>query len=539
MGAAPAKPQRPRGPTDLRAPAPRQVPGTPPRRGSPPGHYHRPARATREATISVLVVDVGTSSVRAAILGPDGRVEHVARRPTPPATPFPGLVEFDADALAAAALDAAGEALAVGGPVQAVGIATQRASAIAWDATTGRALGPGLGWQDLRTAGTCLELQADGLRLSPNESATKFAWLLDTHDPDRRPTTRLGTVDSWIVWHLSGGRLHVTDRSNAGVTGLLGDEASAWRPDLLQRLRIPEGALPHLVDSSGTLGEASALPGEPPIGGIAGDQQASLVGQGCTRPGLAKATFGTGAMLDVCVAERPAFRARGEGGCFPIVAWSRAGQVTWGVEAIMLAAGSAVDWLVEDLGVLVDAAESERVAASADDTGGATFVPALLGLGTPQWDFGARGAFLGVSRGVGRRQLVRAVLEGIAHSGADLLEAAEADTGVHPSTLRVDGGMSANAVFVQALADACRRPVEICREREATTLGAGYLAGMAVGIWADEDEVADAWSPQAVVDPSDTDGGSGTGGTDAGRERWRAAVERARAWYPELTAVQF
>ncbi len=464
------------------------------------------------------------------MLRPDGRLEHVTRRATPPSIPFPGLVEIDADALAAAALDAAGECLAAAGPVSAVGIATQRASAVAWDAPSGRALGPGLAWQDLRTAGTCLELQSEGLRLSPNESASKFARLLDDHDPGRRPTTRLGTVDSWIAWHLSRGELHVTDRSNAGLTGLLDDDAGTWRPDLLDRLRIPEELLARLVESTGVAGEASALPGSPPIAGIAGDQQASLVGQGATRPGLAKATFGTGAMLDICVGGRPGFTARGPQGCYPVVAWTAAGAVTWGVEAIMLAAGSAVDWLVEDLGLLASAAESEQLAASAPDTGGAAFVPALLGLGTPQWDFGARGAFLGVSRGVGRAQLARAVLEGIAHSGADRLEAAEVDSGSTPATLRVDGGMSANSVFVQCLADACARPIELSRELEATTQGAGYLAGVGVGLWGGLEELADAWSPRAVVEPS---------GGDPGRDRWRAALERAKQWYPELTAVRF
>ncbi len=461
---------------------------------------------------------------------PDGTVEHTRRRPTPPLVPFPGLVELDADGLAAAALEVAAESLAAGGPVQAVGIANQRASAIAWDARSGRALGPGLGWQDLRTAGMCLELQGEGLRLSPNESATKYARLLDDHDPHRSEHTRLGTVDSWVAWHLSRGGLHVTDRSNAAVTGLLGDQATGWRGPLLDRLAIPVDMLPRVVDSCGDLGAASALAGSPPICGMAGDQQASLIGQGCTRPGPAKATFGTGAMLDACVAERPGFATRGPHGCFPIVAWSRDEVVTWGIEAIMLAAGSAVDWLVEDLGLLASAAESEAAAAACADAGGALVVPALLGLGTPAWDFGARGAFLGISRGVGRPQLVRAVLEGIAHSGADLLEAAEADAGISPATLRIDGGMSANRVFVQALADACERPVEVSREREATALGAGYLAGLTVGIWAGEDDVARSWSPQEVVEP---------GTSRADRDRWRAAVDRARAWYPELTAVQF
>jgi glycerol kinase len=262
---------------------------------------------------------------------------------------------------------------------------------------------------------------------------------------------------------------------------------------------------------------------------VAGDQQASLIGQACTRPGQAKATFGTGAMLDVCLGGRPAFDVRGAGGCFPIVAWRRAGALTWGIEAIMLSAGSAVEWLCDDLWLIDSAAASEAVAAVVSDAGGVYFVPALLGLGTPHWDFGARGTLLGLTRGSGRAEVVRAVLEGVAHRGADLLEAAELDSGQPIDTLRIDGGMSANSVFAQALANACGRPVEISPVLEATTLGAAYLAGMAVGIWADEDEVAEAWAPRAVVEP--------TGRLD--RERWKEAVSRARDWIPELSSLQF
>jgi glycerol kinase len=472
---------------------------------------------------------VGTSSVRAGIVRPDGRVEHVTSRRTPPVVPFPGLMEIDADALASAALTTAREALAAGGPVRAVSIATQRASTVAWNPTTGRALGPAIGWQDLRTAGVCLELQAKGIRLSPSESATKYAWLLDQYDADRSGSTRLGTIDSWIAWHLSGGKLHVTDFGNAGTTGLFDGTGPHWQLDLLERLSIPLHMLPQIVASSGELGPASALPGAPPICGLAGDQQASLMGQSCSRPGLAKATFGTGAMLDVCVGARPAFATRGENGCFPIVAWARQGVTTWGVEAIMLAAGSTVDWLVEDLGVLSSPAESAVVAAGCNDAGGVVMVPALSGLGTPVWDFGARGALLGLTRGSGRAQLVRAVLEGIAQRGADLLEAAEADAATALPTLRVDGGMSANPVFVQALANACDRPIELSPQLEATTLGAGYLAGLAIGTWADEDDIAAAWQPRAIVEPS----------ARADRDRWRDSVRRAAEWYPELTEIRF
>ena len=481
--------------------------------------------------VSILVIDVGTSSVRAAIVRPDATVEHVHRRPLPPDVPMPGLVEFDPAAMATAALEVARRALDAGGPANAVGVTTQRSSAIAWDAGSGEPLGPGLGWQDLRTVGTCLELQGEGIRFSPSEAATKFAWLLEQSGADRGTDVKLGTVDSWIAWNLTNGELHVTDPSNAGVTGLLDHDGRGWRADLSERLGIPAGALPSIVDSSGDIGAASALPGAPRLCSLVGDQQASLAGQGCTKPGLAKATFGTGGMLDICTGTtRPDFATRGGGGCFPIIAWRREGSLTWGVEAIMLAAGSAVDWLVEDLAILSSPAESEEVARACDDTGGVVAVPALLGFGTPQWDFGARGAVFGLTRGSGRPELVRAVLEGVAHSGADLLESAEHDSGLRVETLRVDGGMSANSVFVQALADACDRPVEISRELEATTLGAGLLAGLAIGMWNGADDIAATWKPKAVVEPS---------GRPSQRDRWRQATQRAGKWYPELSALQF
>lgn len=483
----------------------------------------------------VLVIDVGTSSVRAAIVRPDATVDHVHRMPLPPTVPMPGLVEFDPAAMAAAALDLAGKALQAGGPVDAVGITTQRSSAIAWDAKTGAPLGPGLGWQDLRTVGTCLELQGQGVRFSPSEAATKFAWLFEQAGPERSSTAKLGTVDSWIAWNLSGGDLHVTDPSNAGVTGLFDAGAAGggagWRLDLLDKLGLPHDALPRIVDSSGDLGIAGELPGAPPICALVGDQQASLAGQGCTKPGLAKATFGTGAMLDVCTGDpRPDFTTRGGGGCFPIVAWRREGRITWGVEAIMLAAGTAIDWLVEDLGLISDPAESESVAAACEDTGGVVMVPALLGFGTPQWDFGARGALFGLTRGSGRPEIVRAVLEGVAHSGADLLESAEKDAALSVGHLRVDGGMSANRVFVQSLADACDRPVEVSRELEATTLGAGLLAGLAVGTWKGMDDIAATWNPKETVEPS---------GSPAARDQWREATARAAKWFPDLSALEF
>ena len=478
----------------------------------------------------ILVVDVGTSGVRAAVVRPDATVTAVQHRSVLPSSPAPGLVEFDPATLAAAALDVARAALAAGGPVAAVGVTNQRASTVAWDRATGEPVGPGLGWQDLRTVGDCLVWQGEGLRFAPNESATKAAHLLDAADPDRTRDLCVGTVDTWVAWHLSGGEVFATDASNAGVTGLLGAGHASWDAKVLDALRIPHAALPAIVDTSGVVGVARALDGSPPIAALVGDQQASLVGQGCVRPGMAKITFGTGGMLDVCVGPEPPVADRqGPAGTFPIIAWRRGADTMWGTEAVMLAAGTNVEWLRDDLGVIDTAEQSHDVAARCDTSEGVVYVPALLGLGTPRWDYGARGALFGITRGTGRPQVVRAVLEGVAQRGADLVEAAESDTGLVLDHLRIDGGMTGNPTFVQAVADATGRPVEVSPEREATTVGAGFLAGLAIGTWSSWDEIAETWRPATVVEP----------GRTLDRERWREAVDRAARWEPDLSAIQF
>lgn len=480
--------------------------------------------------MGILVVDVGTSGVRAAVVHPDATVTDAHHREVLPSSPAQGFVEFDPVAMAAAALDVARAALAGSGPVEAVGIANQRASTVVWDRATGEPVGPGVGWQDLRTAGVCLMLRDQGIRLAPNVSATKAQFLLDMADPDRTRDLCIGTVDTWIAWTLSVGTLHVTDPTNAALTGLRTADGSAWNETVLDALRIPASALPEVVESSAVAGQAVALDGAPPLAGIAGDQQASLVGQGCLLPGLAKITFGTGGMLDVCLGpERPTFDTRGPGGTFPIIAWARNGRLTWGVEAVMLSAGTNVEWLRDDLGLIASAAESHEVASDCADSEGVVYVPALLGLGTPYWDYGARGTLLGVTRGTGRAQVVRAVLEGVAHRGADLVEAAETDGGSTIPSLRVDGGMSANPTFIQALADASGKPVEVSPVLEATTLGAAFLAGLAVGTWPDEAALAATWSPRARVEP----------GRALDRDRWKDACRRAGGWVPELSSLDF
>jgi len=476
----------------------------------------------------ILVIDVGTSSVRAAVVDGDARIVSERREPLLPDSPAPGLVEFDAAKMALVVLDVAGATLE-DGAVDAVGIANQRASAIVWDRVTGEPVAPGIGWQDLRTVGRCLELRPLGLRTAPNWSATKLESILDATDPDRERDLCVGTVDTWIAWTLSGGALHLTDGTNAPITGLRTALNDAWNPEALATLRIPEHALPTVVDSSGELGTATALAGAPPIAGLIGDQQASLLGQGCVHPGDAKITFGTGGMLDVVVGARPSFAERGVAGTFPIVTRRVAGADTWGLEAVMLSAGTSVEWLRDDLGLISSSEESETVAAGCTETGDVWFVPALLGLGTPSWDLGARGSLVGLTRGTERAHVVRAVLEGVAHRGVDLLDAAEADAGARIDVLRVDGGMSANAVFVQALADAAQRPVEVSPVREATALGAAFAAGRAIGVWDDDEELAATWRPAERVEPR----GAGD------RARWHDAVARAEHWIPELSALEF
>lgn len=485
----------------------------------------------------ILVLDIGTTTLRAATVDDDLRIVQLAARESPPSTPFPGLVEFDAAELARLALDAATEVMAISRePITAVGITNQRASTVVWDRASGEPIAPALGWQDLRTITECMVASADhGLALAPNQSATKVAWLLE-HTPGARDRDLcVGTVDAWLAWCLSGGALHVTDHTNAAVTGLLNADASGWNERTLEILGVPAAMLPALVDSAGIVGEATALPGAPPIAALVGDQQGSLVGQGCVRPGRTKVTFGTGGMLDVCLgSEAPSSTARSGSGTFPIVAWSHGGRLTWGAEAIMLSAGTNVEWLRDDLGLIATSAESHDVAAQVPDTGGVVYVPALLGLGTPHWDYGARGTLLGITRGTTRAHVVRAVLEGVAQRGGDLVAAVEADTGVAIEALRVDGGMSENRTFAQALADATGRPVETAPVVEATTLGAGFLAGLATGVWSDITDADTAWKPRAVVEPSRT-----PDEVAAARTTWERALERAAGWIPELSALTF
>ncbi len=518
---------------------------------------------------SILVIDVGTSGLRAAIVRENARIDSLHYRAFAPQTPFPGLVEFDATEMANQVLEVAHAALAQGGPVAAVGITNQRASTVVWDRRTGQPLAPALGWQDLRTVTECIMARAEhGLALAPNQSATKAAWILATAVGDRSAVAKrasdicIGTVESWIVWTLTRGAQHVTDHSNAAVTGLCEVTAATgprWNERVCDTLGIPLTALATIVPSSGIIAPAVALPGAPVIASLVGDQQASLMGQSCVRPNMAKCTFGTGGMMDVCLdSVAPRDSARSANGTFPIVAWSRqlsngtqndassgitrsgitGSEITWGAEAIMLSAGTNIEWLRDDLGLIDSAAESHEVARTCSTSEGVVFVPALLGLGTPHWDYGARGTLLGLTRGSTRAHIVRAVLEGVAHRGADLLDSLCKDyPGLDPQEIRVDGGMSSNPTFIQALADLTGRPVSVSPVTEATTLGAAFLAGLAVGTWSGLDDIEALWSPTATVEPDSL--AASPQRREERRSEWRNAVTRAAEWIPELSSLDF
>ena len=499
----------------------------------------------------VLVIDIGTSSLRAALVDGAGTIVDVEQVAQPPSVPFAGLVEFDPLGMCDAAVGAAQRVVGRNPQrhVVGIGLANQRASTVVWDSATGNPIAPGLGWQDLRTIGECITAHAEhGIRFAPNQSATKAGWIL-ANTPAEGRDILVGTIDSWLVWKLTDGTAHVTDHTNAAVTGLVEVDGLSWNERACRIAGVPVGCLPRLVASSSIAGHVrghGALDGLP-IAGVVGDQQASLVGQGCITPGAAKITFGTGGMLDMYTGRRgPSVAERTVHGTFPIVAFSleRNGEVEmhWGVEAIMLSAGTNVDWLCDDLGLIPSPADSDGVAGSVESTDGVVYVPALLGLGTPAWDYGARGTLTGLTRGSTRAHIVRAVLEGIAHRAADLLEAAVADAASRATTdeplavrdLRIDGGMSVNRTFAAAVAEATGRVVHVSAVTEATTLGAAYLAGTALGVWESLAQATSTWRSSSTVAPV-----SDPADRELARARWSRAVDSAKGWIPDLSALDF
>ena len=485
----------------------------------------------------ILALDQGTTSTRAILFrAPDLTPLAEARRDLPQHFPRPGWVEHEPEDLVAHSRAVLREAVDQAGArpedVAAIGLTNQRETTVVWDRATGRAAHRAIVWQDRRTADACAKLQPyaasiarrTGLVLDPYFSATKLAWLLD-HIPDGRARALrgellFGTVDSFLLWHLTEGRTHVTDATNASRTMLYDIEAGLWDPALLDLFRVPAAMLPEVRDSAGPFGTTRALGVETPILGVAGDQQAAMAGQACFRPGLAKATFGTGCFLLLHTGTRPVpSRHR----LLTTVACQLGGQRTYALEGAVFVAGAAVQWLRDGLGLLASAAESGELAAQADPEGEALLVPAFTGLGAPYWDPAARAALVNLTRATGRADLARATLDGVAHQTADLVEAMRADAR-EAGIVRVDGGMAASDWTMQRVADLLGAPVDRPAYRETTALGTAYLAGLAAGLCAPPAARVDEWQAERRFE-------SGMGGEERGRRRaaWADAVRRTRS----------
>jgi glycerol kinase len=490
----------------------------------------------------ILALDQGTTSSRAIVFDGSGAIRSVAQREFQQIFPKPGWVEHDPDEIWESQLATAREALSKAGlgasDVAALGITNQRETVVVWDRKTGRPVHNAIVWQDRRTAEDCERLRHSGhlpsfrrktgLVLDPYFSGTKLAWLL-RNVPNLRAAAdegrlAFGTVDSWLIWNLTGGAVHATDVTNASRTLLFNIHGERWDDELLAALDVPSSMLPEVRSSSEVYAEtAPDLFGGPiPIAGVAGDQHAALFGQACLRTGMAKCTYGTGCFL-LMNTGRTAIRSKHELLTSP--AWRLRGHTDFCLEGSVFVGGAAVQWLRDGLGILKTSAESETLAATVPDSGGIVLVPAFTGLGAPHWDPYARGVLVGISRGTTAAHLARAALEGIAHQVADVISAMEADSGVAVSEMRADGGAAANNLLMQLQADLAGVPVARPKVTETTALGAAYLAGLAVGIWATPDDVADHWQVDRIFEPSPD-----RGRADEMRTLWQRAVEKAKGW---------
>ncbi len=490
----------------------------------------------------VLALDQGTTSSRSIVFGRDGRAVASAQQEFPQIYPQPGHVEHDAEAIWASQLQTAQDCLAQAklnaSDIAAIGIANQRETTVIWDRTTGRPVANAIVWQSRITADICAKLKADGtealfqaktgLVLDAYFSGTKIKHLLDTIPGLRSRAERgdvlFGTIDSFLLWRLSGGKLHVTDPSNASRTLLFNIHTGQWDDELLRLLEVPRAMLPEVRTSSEVYGEtdASLFGGAIPLAGDAGDQQAATFGQCCFQTGSAKNTYGTGCFLLMNTGSQP---VASRSGLLTTVAWKIGNETTYALEGSVFIAGAAVQWLRDGLGLIAETSEIEALAATVPDNGGVFFVPALSGLGAPYWDSHARGTIVGLTRGSTKAHLARAALEAMACQTRDVLDAMQRDAGVPLAELQVDGGASANNLLMQIQADLLparvRRPVV----QETTALGAAYLAGLAVGYWTDREDLRRNWQLDREFTPA-LDANS--------RERlyadWQRAVERSRNW---------
>jgi glycerol kinase len=491
--------------------------------------------------MTILAVDAGTTGVTVLLVDDRGAVRGRGYREFPQSFPRPGWVEHDPEDWWSSSLEAAGDALETSGvaapDIAAVGITNQRETTVVWERRTLRPVHPAIVWQDRRTAAMCEELVAEGradgvvertgLVIDPYFSGTKVAWLLRNVDGLRpaAETGRLafGTVDSYLIARLTGGRSHVTDHTNASRTMLFDIRRLEWDQELLERLEIPRALLPEVSPSSGILGTTDPdafLDISAPIAGVAGDQQAALVGQACFSAGDAKNTYGTGSFVLLNTGtESPRVP-----GVLTTVAYSDAEGVRYALEGSIFVTGAALQWLRDGLGILGSAPEAGPVAASVPDTGGVYFVPALTGLGAPRWDPHARGTIVGLTRGTTRAHLVRAAVEAMAYQTRDVVDAMVGDGGVGLAELRVDGGACAMDAMLQLQADLLGVPVRRPSVSETTGLGAAFLAGLGTGVWATKEEAASAWTLDREFLPGDVE--------EAERRYagWRRAVERSLGW---------
>ena len=490
----------------------------------------------------LLSLDQGTTSSRAILFGQDGRMAAAAQKPFTQHFPRPGWVEHDANEIWSSQAGVIAEALAQAGTrakdVACVGITNQRETTVVWDRKTGRPICPAIVWQDRRTAEHCNELKARGLEDTFREktglvldayfSATKIAWILK-HVPDARQRAErgelaFGTVDSWLIYKLTDGRLHVTDPSNASRTLLLNIHTGQWDDELLELMDIPRSLLPEVRPSSQVYGEVSSV-GDikgAPIGSTVGDQQAATMGQLCTEPGLAKNTYGTGCFLLCNTGDSP---IASKNKLLTTIAWQRDGRTSYALEGSVFVGGAVVQWLRDGLKLIRSAPEVQQLAASVPDSDGVFFVPALTGLGAPDWDPYARGAILGITRGTTDAHIARAALDGIAFQVADLVSAMADDSGGPMKELRVDGGAAANDLLLQTQADVLQLPVVRPTVLETTALGTAYLAGLACGVYKSIDDVRSHWQAERMFEPKISSERAAVL-----REQWRRAVDRAKNW---------
>ncbi|MCC7040246.1 MAG: glycerol kinase GlpK [Burkholderiales bacterium] len=456
----------------------------------------------------VLSLDQGTTSSRAIVFAADGSIRAQAQREFRQIFPQPGWVEHDATEIWATQAGVLHEALAKArlpaSSLAAIGITNQRETTVVWERASGKPIANAIVWQDRRTADLCEALRREGheatfaartgLRLDAYFSGTKLKWLLDhvpgARDRAARGELAFGTIDAWLVWNLTGGKVHCTDASNASRTLLFNIHTATWDDELLRLLDVPRALLPQVVASSGVVGETMLDGCAVPIAGIAGDQQAALFGQACTAPGLAKNTYGTGCFL---LLNTGAEAVASRNNLVTTVAWQRNGRLDYALEGSVFIAGAVVQWLRDGLQIIRHAREIEPLAASVPDNGGVYLVPAFAGLGAPHWDPHARGGMFGLTRGTTRAHIARAALEAIAFQSGEVLAAMQRDAGLALAELRVDGGAAANDLLMQFQADLLGVPVIRPKVLETTALGAAYLAGLAVGFWKSDADVAQQW----------------------------------------------